>query len=266
MCDSAKLFTEHFVGAGFGYLEPLIGHHAGHEIHLDAELRHREIVQDVGRAQQKVNRLVHGQAGNRRVDDDVVLSGGVRRIDAERVVGRHLADVGVAELAVLARVTIAPVPLFADRFDLHRIVGHLDEITPGDEARREHCRHANRRDDGQDDLELVTLGLVVSLVSRLVPEPDETVSREQVDQHEHDAGDPKRDVDREVDQAPVRCEIREVPGVEVINHRTDDQSGEHHCQDYSHKPSPILPWAPNTISCPFSALVYSTTSLPFMST
>ena len=242
MADAAELLAEHLVRPGHRRREPLIRYEARHEVHLHAELRHREVMEHVGRAQQRADRLIHGQVHRRRRDHDVVLAGGIRGVDAERVVDAHESHLGAAELAVLAGQPIAPVPLLADGLEVRRFLGHRDEVGPDEQTRRQHRGDADGREYGQDDLELLALGLVVGLsaLALALAESPDAVRGEQVHGHEHDAADPERDVDREVDRAPVRSERREVPRArEVEDQRADHEQHQDDGQSHHNRIYPL---------------------------
>ena len=120
-------------------------------------------------------------------------------------------------------------------FDLHRALGHPHEIAPGDETGREHRRHAHRGENRQPDLELVALGLVMRLVAGPVPELDDAVGSEEIDEDEDDAADDESDVDRRVDEAPLGGELGEGPGAqEMKEQRAHDEQDQHDGQDNWH--------------------------------
>ena len=95
--DAAKLGAEHLECPGSRRREPEIGDQARHHVHLGAELRHIEIVQDVDGAKQHLHRLADRQMQVGRLDHDVVLAVRVIRVETERVVGADVARVGRAE-------------------------------------------------------------------------------------------------------------------------------------------------------------------------
>ena len=86
MGDAAELFAEHLVTPCLRRCQPLEGLHAGNEVHLHPELGHREVVQNVLRAQQPADGLVDRDVGFRVPNDNVVLAVRVIRVDTERVV------------------------------------------------------------------------------------------------------------------------------------------------------------------------------------
>ena len=135
-----------------------------------------------------------------------------------------------------ARQAEAPMPLPADGLGGAGVLWDLNEICPDEQARRQHGRDANRSERGQYDLELGALGLVVRLVAGARAEPPDAVGREEVDCDEHDAADPERDIDREVDRAPVRGERSEIPRTREMeyqranNEQDDDDCKSHHTQ------------------------------------
>src|SRR6185436_8035519 len=87
---AAQLLAENLVSARYRRLEPLIGDETRNEVHFHAELRDREVVQDVGRAQPRPDVLADGEMQDRAGDDDVVLPLRILGIDAERIVDVHV--------------------------------------------------------------------------------------------------------------------------------------------------------------------------------
>ena len=215
---------------------------------------------------------------DRARDDDVVLAGGILGVDAERIVDAHVPHGAVPELVVGAGQPEAPMPLLADGLDGRGVLGHLDEIRPDEQARRQHRRDADRRERRQRDLELGALGLVMRLVAGPGAEPPDAVGGEQVDGDEHDAADPERDVDRQVDRVPVggeRCEVpaerraREMKNQRAYDEQDDDDGESHHT-----KTPPKTLGARSAVAVlmcrrtarPAVAGAYSTISFPFINT
>ena len=224
MPQAAELLAEDLVRARLGRREPQVRDHARHQVHLHAELRHREVVQDVLRAQQHLDGLVERQVQLRAGDQDVVLAARIVRIHAERVVGADERRIDGAQHAVLARQAEAPGPLLAERFDHRRVLGHGDELGPDDQARRQHRDDADRGQPDQPPLELLVLGLVfrAALAALAVPVADDRVGHEQVHGDEHGAGDPEGEVDGVVHQSPVRRDRREPPRVQEMERDGSD--------------------------------------------
>ena len=92
--------------------------------------------------------LVNGNSANWVGDDNVVLTGRIVGVNAQRIVGVMLSDVGVAELAVLARVPVAPMPLLAECFNLDGVLGHARQSRPRRTGRGKHQHNADAGDDG----------------------------------------------------------------------------------------------------------------------
>ncbi len=98
MADAAELGAEYLEGSGPRRRQPEIGDHAGHHIHLGAEFGDVEIVQDVDRPEQYLDRLADRQMKLPAFDDNVVLPGGVVPIDPEGVFGGDIARFRVPSL------------------------------------------------------------------------------------------------------------------------------------------------------------------------
>src|ERR1700693_5041130 len=77
MRGTAEFRTENLECSGAGGREPVIRNRARYHIHLRPELGHIEIMQDVNRAEQYLNRLSNRQVQSVVFDDDVVLSVGI---------------------------------------------------------------------------------------------------------------------------------------------------------------------------------------------
>ena len=84
-------------------------------------------------AQQELDRFVDREMCFRIVDEHIILTVRIIRIDAERVVVRDALGINLAQLAVLARVAVRPVPLLADGLNDMRFFGHVYEIGPDKE-------------------------------------------------------------------------------------------------------------------------------------
>jgi len=101
-----------------------------HQIHLDPELRHREVVQHVCRAQQRLDRSADGQMHLRACDQDIVLSVGIVWIHPKRVVIVDVLGSNGSQYTVLSGKAIAPVPLLADDLKHRRVFRNVDELGP----------------------------------------------------------------------------------------------------------------------------------------
>src|SRR4029077_4035736 len=122
MRNAAQLFAENVEGPGPGGGEPDVGDQARHHIHLGAELWHREVVQDVYRAEVRLDRLTLGEMQFRARDQDVVLSVRIVGIDTARVRVADEAGVDGAEHAVRSGEAVVKVPLPAHDLERRRVL------------------------------------------------------------------------------------------------------------------------------------------------
>ncbi len=99
---AAQFLAQDLELAGPGGRQPQVGDHARHHVHLHAELRHGEIVQDVLGPQQHLDRLVERQVQLGPGDQHVVLAARIVGVHAERVVGTDERGIDGTEYAVLA--------------------------------------------------------------------------------------------------------------------------------------------------------------------
>src|ERR1700730_5561169 len=97
MCNAAQLLAEGVEAPGPGGGEPDIGDQARDHIHLRAELRHGEVMQDVYRAQFQLDRLAHREMQLWTCYQDIVLPVGVVWIHSERVLIADEAGVDGAQ-------------------------------------------------------------------------------------------------------------------------------------------------------------------------
>ena len=224
MAPAAQLGAEDLVLAFLRRLEPEVGNHAGHAVHLGAELRHEEVVQHVVGAQQRLVGLIHRQMHGVGGDEHVVVAARIVRIHAEGVVGLDVAHVHGAELAVFAGEAERPLPLLRQHLELLRFLRHVHVVVPDDQPRRQHGHHAHRGDDGERPLQARVLRLVLRpriLSMAVLPQ---AVDHEQAHRHEHHAAHPEGDEHRGVDAAPVRGDVHEPPRAdEREEHRSHDQ-------------------------------------------
>ena len=230
MRDAAKLLAENLVFADLGRLQPHVGFETRDQVHLDPELGDREVVQHVLGAQPEPHRSAHRDMDDRLVDEDVVAAVGVVGIDAEGIVAADQAVVDDAEFAVPSGKAEIPVPLLADGLHFERIVGHLHELGPDEQAGCQHRGDADRGQHGQPDLQLLVFGLVVGFCTGLVSIADDRVSHEQVDGDKHDTRHDQRDVDRGVDHPPVGGDRRKRPGTEEMEQKgTQYEHNQYNC-------------------------------------
>src|SRR5436853_2321948 len=216
--STASLSAGHLEGPGSGGGGPDVGGHAWHQIHLGPELWHIEAVQDVDRALQKLDRLVERQVQVVGFDHDIVLRVGIVWIQAQRVVGTDVLDIGRAEPAVFPRKAEAPVPLPADDLDLGRPLRDRDKLVPYEQTGRQHGPDAHRGPDGEPPLDLLVIRIVYRPCSLLVTEAEYAIGREQDDGGESDPGYPECDDDRVVDVFPVRGNRRPPPRAQNVKH------------------------------------------------
>src|SRR2546430_3802300 len=167
------------------------------------ELRHIEAVPDVDRALQKLDRLDERQVQVVGFDHDIVLRVGIVWIQAQRVVGPDVPDIGRAEPAVFPRKAEAPLPLPADDLDLGRPLRDRDKLVPYEQTGSQHGPDAHRGHYAEPPLKLFVLRIVHRRSSRLVTEAEYAIGHEQDDGGENDPGYPECDDDRVVDVTPV---------------------------------------------------------------
>ena len=141
--ETAEFFTEDFVLAHNRWRKPGVGDVSRHKIHLHSELRHGKVVEDVFRPEPGLYRLIHWQMDDGARDQNVVLPGGILRVNAEGIIFRDVADTHISEFVVLARKAEAPMPLLAYRLKLSRFLWNRDELPPDHEAGREHRDYAH---------------------------------------------------------------------------------------------------------------------------
>ncbi len=168
-------------------------------------------------------------------DQDVVLSVRIRRIHSERVVAADELRVDRAELAVLPREAVHPVPLLPHCLHLGRVLRHIDESRPDDQAGGQHRGDPHRGQDKQPPFELLVLGFVMRTCACAVAVAEHRPRHEQIDADEDDAGNPERDADRVVDRAPVGGNRREVPRTEEVKQDgRRDQQNQCDCDAHGH--------------------------------
>ena len=187
-------------------------------------------MQHVLGTQQEFHRAVDRNACLGVLDQHVVLAVGVIGIHSERVVGADAFGIDLTEFAVLARVTIAPVPLLANGFNLVGVLGHIDEARPNEQAGRQHRGNTDCCHYSQPGFELFVLRLVGRPSIFLVAKLDDAVRHEKVDRHEHGTRHPERDIDREIDHRPVGSQRGESPGTDNVKNEGADNEQD---QNYS---------------------------------
>ena len=162
---------------------------------------------------------------------DIVPSGRVLRVQAERIVHRDPGDFGLAQLAVLARKTETPVPLLANNLDDSSIFRHIDKLGPNPQSRRQHRRYAQRGKYGQHPFQFIVFRFEMGFLAAMMMESENAPGQKQVDGNENDTRNPERDVDRGINGAPVGGEGREPPGArEVKNNTADDEKNQNDCK------------------------------------
>src|SRR5258707_9573237 len=123
--------------------EPGLDRHSGHRVLLHAEVRQEEAVDDVQGAQAHPHRAALRQE-ELVLQDDVVLGGRIRAVEADEVQGRGIDQlvVGLAEDAIRARVTHVPGELLGGHLDHERVgrsrPGHRGPQVQGLEEEEEH--------------------------------------------------------------------------------------------------------------------------------
>src|SRR6266581_3047285 len=217
--------------------EPDIRDQAGHQVHLGPELRYREVVQDVYRAEQRLDRPADGEMQLRARYQDVVLSVGIVGIHAKRVFIADVLGIDGAHHAVLPGEAKAPAPLLAYGLEYRRVWRDLDEFRPYEQAGGQHGGDAHRGQSDEPRLELLVLGFVLRPLALPVTVADHGIGHEQIDGDEDKPRDPERDADRVVHRSPVGGDRREIPRAqEVKQDRANDQYNQYDCYDHSGGP------------------------------
>jgi len=192
--------------------------------HAGAEVGHEEVVQHIVRPHQHLDRATQRQMHLVADDDDVVLAGRIGRIDTEWVAAADEACVAPAQLAAVARKTVAPLPLRANHFEHHRLTRRLHVSCIDHQSGRQQRNDAHRGDADQPALQRLVLGFVAGPLAFTMAEAPQRVDNKQIDDDEKDAGDHQRDRQRVVHCLPVRRQRREPPrGDQMKDHRTDDE-------------------------------------------
>ena len=203
MCDTTQLFTENFVFTQFGWFQPHVRHHAWHGVHLDPELSDGEVMQYVFRAQPELHRFAEGEMHDGVVDQNVILSVRVVRIDAEQVLGANQFGIDRPEFAIFAGKTKTPVPLLADNFYFSCAFGNRYEFGPDKQSRRQHRGDTDGRQNGEPDLQFFVFRFVLRCRVFPVAVANDRVGHEKINGNEYDAGHNKCDVDGAVDHSPI---------------------------------------------------------------
>ena len=216
MSDAAQLHAHDIEAAGAGGGEPDVAYGAGNHVHFYAELGYREIVQHVPEAQQHLHWSIQWQTQVLATDQDVIGTEGVVRAHAKRVFSGHEAGVDLAQFAVSARETIAPLPLFAEHLYDICFFRHIDEIGPYKQPRRQHCDDAHGGNAGEPFFQRCIFRFIVRLSVGCTAIAEYRQRHEQVDRNENKAGDPQGNVDGRVDRAPVGGQRRKPPGTQPV--------------------------------------------------
>ncbi len=157
------------------------------------------------------------------IDQHVILCGGVGRVQAEGVFGRHEAQVAAAQLAVRTRHAETPLPLLAQYFEQHRVSRWVDVARVHQQPRGQQCHDAQGGDAAQPALKAFVVGLVGGARAFPVTETPQGIDDEQVDDDKEQPGDGDGDRQRVVHRFPVRGQWREPPGSrKVKDHRSGD--------------------------------------------
>src|SRR3546814_5120627 len=136
-----------------------------------------EVVQDVYRAEQYLDRLAERQVQVVPLDDDIILPVWILRVQTQGVVGVHVPAAGRAQPPVFPREPITPLPLLPHDLELGRAFRNRDELVPyeqaGGQPRRDPCPgpYADR------PLQLLALRLVCRTSSRPMVEAEDAVGR-----------------------------------------------------------------------------------------
>ncbi|MNY13873.1 hypothetical protein D3C86_1470270 [compost metagenome] len=149
MTYATKFSAKDFVFSGFSRRKPKVRHHPWHHIHLAANLRYIEIVQDIFSAQQDFHRPVERKANFIIHYKHIVLPCRILGIKAEGIGGINKPDIRFAQLCVLAGKTKGPLPLLGDHFKFVGIFRHPDEIVVDNQAWRQHSGNTYRSNDNQ---------------------------------------------------------------------------------------------------------------------
>ncbi len=188
--DTAKLLAQHLETTGFRGSQPQIGLHARHQVHLYAKLCDSEVVQNILGSQQELDRTIDRDMHLRIVDKHVVPAVRVFRHHPERIIHGNELRPDLAELAVLTREPVGPVPLLAHRFHFVRLLRHLDEFPPHDQTRSEHRGNTDRGKYRQPGLEFLVFRFVIGPRVFLVPILDHAYGHENIYRNEYGTGNP----------------------------------------------------------------------------
>ena len=230
MRSAAQFFAEEVEFPDPRGREPDEGDQARHQIHLDAKLRHGEIVQNVDGAEQRLDRFADGKMHLRARYQDVVASEGIVRIDAKRILVTDIAGIDGAQHAVLPGEAIAPVPLPAHGLEHRRVLRDVDELRPDKQAGGQHSDDSDRGQSNQPPLELFVLGFVVRQMSLPLTVTHHAIGHEQIHGDENGSRDPERERYGVVDRAPIGRDWCEIPWTQQVKQNgADDQQDQHDC-------------------------------------
>ena len=212
VADTAQLFAHDVVSAFLSRIEPQIGYQPWNQVHLHAKLGDSVVVQHVIRAQQRLDRLIHCQMHVRVVNDDIIHTVRVFRVDAKGIGFAHETGVSSAENAISPGVAELPLPLLAEHLIFQGVIRGRYKTRPDKQARGKHGDDSYGRENGQLGFQAGIFRLVNRLVPVPLPELPDAVGQEHITRNEHKAGHPESDIDGEVDGPPICGDISEPPG------------------------------------------------------
>src|SRR3546814_19191942 len=128
--DTTQFGAENLERPGSGGGEPEIGYRARDHIHLGPELGHVEVVQDVYRAEQYLDRLAERQVQVVPLDDDIILPVWILRVQTHGGVGVHVPAAGRAQPPVFPREPITPLPLLHHNLPIGRASRNTYALVP----------------------------------------------------------------------------------------------------------------------------------------
>ena len=180
-------------------------------------------MQHIVRAQYHFHRPVQRQVHFIIVDEHVIASDGVARVQAERIGPADQTGVGAAQLAAGAREAIAPLPLLPEHFELQRFGRRLHVFCVDEQARRKQADNGETRCDDQPAFKPGVFRLIARVMSCAMSEPVHRVRHQQIDSDEENRGDDKGNGKRVIHLLPVGRDGRGTPRAdEMKKQRTGD--------------------------------------------
>ena len=120
MAETAKLSANHFVAPGFNWRKPNWNKRAWDRIPPDAHSRQKVIVDYVLGGQFSDYRTIHWDM-KFATGHDVVLTGGIIRIETQRICVAHKTDIAPAKLAIRSGQVIVETKLLRHDVNKQRV-------------------------------------------------------------------------------------------------------------------------------------------------